>query len=138
MSPLPLTSVVLVVGAFLNAGVFAQFQVLSNETLANTTSSLSDACLLALQGTVQCNSSLQGIAASDYFYQLDDSDFGSFCAESCGQSLAAYHESVDAACAGQPQPWDGYPMTYFGDLLWASYNLTCLTDPTSGESCMCK
>ena len=124
--------------SFLHRGVFAQFQIFENGTVTNSTLvDLSDACVNALQGTVQCNSSLVSIAAADYFYQLDDSDFTSLCMPSCASSLAEYHDSVASSCAGEPQAWAGYPATYFGDVFWASYNLTCLTDPTTGDSCMC-
>ena len=91
----------------------------------------------ALQSTVQCNSSLVSIAVSDYFYQLDDSDFTSSCSSTCSSSIAKYHNSVASSYAGQPQPWSGYPATYFGDVYWSSYNLTCLTDSKTGKSCMC-
>ena len=33
------------------------------------------------------------------------------------------------------QPFDGLPATYFGDVAYATYNLTCLKDTTSGDYC---
>ncbi|KAH9206729.1 hypothetical protein DL95DRAFT_347253 [Leptodontidium sp. 2 PMI_412] len=126
-----------VLSSLLHFGVFAQFQVFENGTVANSTNvALSTACVNALQSTVQCNSSLVSIAVSDYFYQLDDSDFTSLCSSTCSSSLAKYHNSGVSSCAGQPQPWSGYPATYFGDVYWSSYNLTCLTDSKTGKSCI--
>ncbi|PYH28141.1 LysM domain protein [Aspergillus neoniger CBS 115656] len=85
----------------------AQFQVLDAETIANSTSvTFSDACLTALQGTVNCNSSLVNIAAADDVYGINNNTYAYLCTDSCG------------------------------DVYWASYNLSCLADPTSWASCI--
>ncbi|OQE12254.1 hypothetical protein PENVUL_c001G06580 [Penicillium vulpinum] len=115
----------------------AQFQVLDADVIANSTAvTLSDACLDALQGTVNCNSSLVNIAAADSFYGIDNETYVFLCSDGCSSSLKSYHNSVSSACAGQDEAWSGYPATYFGDVYWATYNLSCLAEPTSGSSCM--
>lgn len=115
----------------------AQFQVLDADSIANSTMViLSDACLNALQGTVNCNNSLVSIAASDSFYGMNDEIYPSLCNDDCSSSLASYHNAVLSACGDQPEAWSGYPATYFGDVYWATYNLSCLVDPTTGSSCM--
>lgn len=115
----------------------AQFQVLDADSIANSTSvTLSNACLTALQGTVNCNSSLVNIAAADDVYGINNDTYAYLCTDSCGSSLESYHNTVSSACAGQDEAWSGYPPTYFGDVYWASYNLSCLADPTSGASCI--
>ncbi|RAK85566.1 hypothetical protein BO79DRAFT_231493 [Aspergillus costaricaensis CBS 115574] len=116
---------------------FSFFKVLDAETIANSTSvTFSDACLTALQGTVNCNSSLVNIAAADDVYDINNNTYAYLCTDSCGSSLELYHNTVSSACAGQDEVWSGYPATYFGDMYWASYNLSCLADPTSGASCI--
>lgn len=57
------------------------------------------------------------------------------CDPRCGVSLANYHSDVSSACASDVQPFDGLPATYFGDVAAATYNLTCLTDSSTGEYC---
>ena len=115
----------------------AQFQVLDANAVANTTSvTISDACLNALQGTVNCNSSLVNIAAADSFYGIDNDTYATLCSEGCSSSLESYHNAVSSACSDQPEAWSGYPATYFGDVYWATYNLSCLADPHTGSSCM--
>lgn len=111
----------------------AQFQVLDAESIANSTAvKFSDACLTALQGTVNCNSTLVNIAAADDVYGINNDTYAYLCTNSCCSSLEIYHNTVSSACAGQDEAWSGYPATYFGDVYWASYNLSCLADPTSG------
>lgn len=116
---------------------FADFQILSD--VANSTLvPLTSACLTALQSTVQCDQSLETVSGSDYYFGIDNGTQSSLCTDACEESLSSYHESVSNACAGQDQPWDGYPANYFGDLLWATYNYSCLADPKTGSSCMSK
>ncbi|OOF93376.1 carbohydrate-binding module family 50 protein, partial [Aspergillus carbonarius ITEM 5010] len=101
-----------------------------------TSVTISDACLNALQGTVNCNSSLVNIAAADSFYGIDNDTYATLCSEGCSSSLESYHNAVSSACSDQPEAWSGYPATYFGDVYWATYNLSCLADPHTGSSCM--
>ena len=53
----------------------------------------------------------------------------------CGTALSKYHGSVTASCAKDPQPWVGVPANYYGDLIWAQYNLTCVKDPKTKQWC---
>ena len=39
------------------------------------------------------------------------------------------------SCADNSKPWDGVPANYYGDLVWAQYNLTCIKDAKSNEWC---
>lgn len=118
------------------ASALAQFQVLDPSIVNTTAATLSTACLNALQGTVNCDPYFQSVAASDNFAAIDDEIYDSICNANCSSSLASYHSAVSSACSGQPQPWSGLPATYFGDVYWATYNLSCLADPTTGLSCM--
>jgi hypothetical protein len=115
------------------------FAVVPPGTVANSSiANITTQCVNAMEATVQCDDSLNTIAAADYFLPANATDFQSVCVKACGSSLATYHQTVVSACAGQPQAWDGFPATYFGDLLWATWNLTCLSDSKTGQSCMCK
>lgn len=117
----------------------AGFAVLPPGTVANSSIvNLTTQCINAMESTVQCDDNLNTIAAADYYLQVDTADFQSICTTACSTSLTTYHQNVSSACAGQPEAWSGYPATYFGDVLWASWNLTCLSDPKTGQSCMCK
>ncbi|KAJ6086049.1 LysM domain protein [Penicillium sp. IBT 16267x] len=132
-----MNSLVLALSAIFYGFCQAQFQVLDADAIANITAvTLSDACLDALQGTVNCNSSLVNIAAADSFYGIDNETYVFLCNDGCSSSLESYHSSVSSACAGQDEAWSGYPATYFGDVYWATYNLSCLAEPISGSSCM--
>lgn len=134
-----MNSLVLALSALFYGFCQAQFQVLdADATAISTAVTLSDACLDALQGTVNCNSSLVNIAAADSFYGIDNETYVFLCNDGCSSSLESYHSSVSSACAGQDEAWSGYPATYFGDVYWATYNLSCLAEPTSGSSCMGK
>ena len=106
-------------------------------TIANGSSeTISSDCMSAVEATVLCDSQLSVIAGADYFLEQDQTTLDAVCTKSCASSLADYRSNVVAKCSGQPDAWPGYPATYFGDLVWSSYNLTCLADPTTGSSCM--
>ena len=42
---------------------------------------------------------------------------------------------MTASCAKDPLPWVGVPANYYGDLIWAQYNLTCVKDPKTNQWC---
>ncbi|EPE06530.1 hypothetical protein F503_02658 [Ophiostoma piceae UAMH 11346] len=124
--------------AFIQSDVNATgYNIVEPGTIANGSSqTISSDCMSAVEATVLCDSQLSLIAGSDYFMEQDPSTLEAICTASCASSLADYHHNVAAKCSGQPEAWPGYPATYFGDLVWSSYNLTCLADPTTGSSCM--
>lgn len=117
----------------------AGFAVLPPGTVANSSlADLTAQCINAMESTVQCDDNLNSLAAADYYMEVDATNLQSICSQSCSTSLAAYNQNVASACAGEPEAWSGYPATYFGNVLWASWNMTCLSDPTTGQSCMGK
>ncbi|ODM15751.1 hypothetical protein SI65_08985 [Aspergillus cristatus] len=102
----------------------------------NSTATLSNGCTEALKGALNCDPYLQSLAAIDYYGPVGNNTLqDALCAASCGSSLSEYHDSVHKACANDPQPWDGIPAFWVGDIIWATYNRTCLKDETSGEYC---
>ena len=127
---------VIALTAVICSPAWAQIQVLDPNSLSNSTASLSAACVTALEATINCNSGLVPIAASGNFYSVNDDVYTSLCTTACSSSLASYHDNVVSACGSTPQAFTGYPNTYWGDVYWATYNLSCLADPTTGASCM--
>lgn len=98
---------------------------------------ISQGCTTALNATINCDPYLQQLVSDDYYGSLNNATLqNSVCAASCGTSLKSYHTAVATACANDPQPWDGVPAVWAGDVIWAAYNQTCLKDPTTGAYCV--
>jgi hypothetical protein len=115
--------------------VQAQFQLFPNGT--QSTAKLSHGCLTALNATIVCDPYIQQLIASDYYGSLGNNTLqDSICAAGCGTSLASYHAQVLAACSSDPQPWQGIPAVWAGDVIWATYNRTCLKDSATGQYCV--
>ena len=113
----------------------ADLQLYPNNTLTPS-NTLSPSCLSAMNATIACDPYLVSLAATDYFGSLNDDDLQtSVCAPTCGSSLSKYHSSVKEACSKDPVPWDGVSAIYYGDFIWAQYNLTCIRDPASKQWC---
>lgn len=105
----------------------------------NSTATLSNGCTEALKGALDCDPYLQSLAAIDYYGPVGNNTLQDvLCAASCGSSLSEYHDSIHKACANDPQPWDGIPASWVSDIIWATYNRTCLKDEISGEYCTSK
>ncbi|PKX91129.1 LysM peptidoglycan-binding domain-containing protein [Aspergillus novofumigatus IBT 16806] len=102
----------------------------------NSSATLSAACSNALEATLQCDPYLYTLATIDHFGPLGNDTFqDQLCQSACGTSLTMYHNTVSEQCAKDPQPWDGIPAVWAGDILWATYNRTCLKDPKTGLYC---
>lgn len=118
------------------SSALADFQVLPTGLLANESSvSLSDGCTAALESSISCNQWLQDNASDDSYSFLNDTALDTLCAPSCEPSIRSYRSKVVSACQKDPEPFDGLPAVYFIDVIWASYNLTCLKNPESGDYC---
>jgi hypothetical protein len=98
------------------------------------TSAISSSCANALNTTIACDSRIQFLASSNYYGSMNSTGIGSLCTLTCAQSLASYHASVAASCDGTAV-YAGMPNTWRSDILWNFYNLTCATDPTTGQYC---
>jgi len=130
-------SLVFVVVALLIPFIEGQFQIFPDGT--RSTVNLSQGCISALNATIACNPYIQQMVATDYYGSLGSPTLqDSICAAGCGTSLASYHAQVAAACASTPQPWPGIPAVWAGDVIWATYNRTCLKDPATGRYCVGK
>ncbi|PPQ88791.1 hypothetical protein CVT25_010476 [Psilocybe cyanescens] len=113
----------------------AQFNLFVNGT--QSTTDISQGCITALNATINCDPYVQQLVSADYYGSLNNATLqNSVCAALCGTSLKSYHNAVATACTSDPQPWDGVPAVWAGDVIWATYNQTCLKDPTTGAYCV--
>ena len=116
--------------------ISAEFQVLQTGLLANESSVfLSDGCTAAMESSILCDQWLQDNANEDGYSYLNDTALNALCPPACEPSIKSYRSKVISACQNDPQPFDGLPAEYFIDVIWASYNLTSLKDPKSGDYC---
>jgi hypothetical protein len=115
----------------------ARFQLFPNGT--HSTANLSRSCVTALNATIACDPYVQQLVATDYYGTLGNATLqDTVCAAGCGTSLGSYHANVARACVNDPQPWHGVPALWAGDVIWATYNRTCLKDPATGKYCVGK
>lgn len=122
-------------GSLLYQLVVAQFQLFPNGT--QSTANLSQGCITALNDTINCDPYIQYLVSNDYYGSLGNATLqNSVCAAGCGESLASYHANIALACTNDPQPWPGIPASWTGDVIWATYNRTCLKDPATGAYCV--
>jgi hypothetical protein len=61
---------------------------------------------------------------------------GEFCSTSCSNDLKTYRADVVKGCANDPQPFDGYPATYWADWAMSAYEHLCMKDATTGQYCV--
>lgn len=121
-----------------SAQVLADFAVIEPGTIANTSSaSLSSDCVSAIESSVQCDPYLQLSSQFDE-YGADNVTQEYVCTTDCASSLETYIINAESACAGQSPAWDGLPHAYYGKILQATYNLSCLKDPSTGVYCTSK
>lgn len=123
--------------AFFLRLVLSDLLLYPNDTLTtSTTVTLSQLCVAAMEASLSCDPYLQLLANQDYYGSMEDSSLQtSICNPACGSALSSYHASVTSACRSDPQPWQGLPAEWYGDMLWAAYNQTCLMDRTSDFYC---
>ncbi|KAL8694818.1 MAG: hypothetical protein Q9218_000577 [Villophora microphyllina] len=115
--------------------VLADVQLYPNNTLI-TTNTISSACHDAMNANIACDPYLVSLATNNYYGTLGDTALqNSVCASNCGTALSNYHNAIHQACGQDEEPWIGVPANYFGDLVWAQYNLTCIKDPATSEWC---
>jgi hypothetical protein len=119
--------------------VAADFSIIPPGLLANSSEAvLSSGCVTAMQTSIRCNQYFQYLVSIDIYGYMDPSVLDTLCTANCAVDLSTYHSSVVSACAADPYPWDGTPAQHYGDQIWASYNMTCLKDVSSGTYCQSK
>ncbi|KAK7958033.1 hypothetical protein PG988_012881 [Apiospora saccharicola] len=128
-------AVMATVAALLSGQALGSFSVVEPGTVANSsTTALAPSCVSAIESEVKCDAYLQAQANTD-LYGADNVTQATVCTEACSSSLGSYISNVDSSCAGQPLPWDDMPHAYFGKVLQATYNMSCLQDPATGQYC---
>ncbi|RDB24798.1 hypothetical protein Hypma_007466 [Hypsizygus marmoreus] len=119
----------------LSQRVEGQFKLFPDGT--HSTQNLSPGCITALNATITCDPYIQQLVSNDYYGSLGNATLqDAVCTAGCGSSLTSYHASVVQVCASDPQPWPGVPAAWAGDVIWATYNRTCLKDPATGAYCV--
>lgn len=122
--------------ASLIAVSYCQVTLYPNGTQSATR--ISSGCASAIGGSISCDPYIQALAETNWYGSLNDSALQtSVCPSACSTSLSTYHSIVSTACANDPQPWDGIPATWAGDILWATYNRTCLKEQQTDYLCSC-
>lgn len=99
-------------------------------------SSFTPACTSALQQNVTaCNNAT--LLYPGYGDISSNVTLNNICTTSCSNALAQYHTNIAQQCAGASLNLTGLgePMTYLVDIIWNSFNSTCLTDSATGEFC---
>jgi len=107
----------------------------------HSTVEISQGCTTALNANITCDPYIQQLIATNYYGSLGNSNStlqDSVCAAACSTSLALYCAHVADACSNDPQPWPGIPAVWAGNVIWATYNITCLKDPATGKYCVGK
>lgn len=117
--------------------VLSELVLFPNDTLTTSTSvNLTPGCINAMESSLSCDPYLQSLANQDYYGSMDNSSLQtSLCDPACGRALSSYHSSVISSCISDPQPWPGIPASWYGDVLWTTYNQTCLKDRKTGLYC---
>lgn len=128
----------IIVVAIMALSQFVQSQlVFFNSTNAiNADVTLSAGCEAALMANISCPEPLVDLATDGLVLNSDNVTVPQVCASTCSSSLAAFHSNVSTACKNDPNPWTGMPATWFGDLVWAYANRTCLTNNVTGAYCV--
>lgn len=108
--------------------------LIANSSDAAAEGTLAPGCIAAMEQKISCNPYLRSMVVADEFGALPSSIREAVCSVNCSESLEKYHSSVQSACAGSPQPWDGTPAVFYGDQIWAQYNISCFKD-SNGNYC---
>lgn len=124
--------------AFFVGRAMGTFAVVEPGTVANSSANLGvtlgAACVDAIEGDVSCDPYLQLQADADV-YGEDNTTQAYVCTTDCGSTLSSYISNVESSCSGEALPWEGMPHAYFGKVLQATYNMTCLQDASTGQYC---
>lgn len=127
----------LILGSLVGSAM-ATFAVVEPSTVANSSAhlgvTLAAACVDAIEADVSCDPYLQLQAAADV-YATDNTTQAYVCTADCRSTLRSYISNVASSCSGEPLPWEGMPHAYFGKVLEATYNMTCLQDTSTGQYC---
>ncbi|KAK1751404.1 hypothetical protein QBC47DRAFT_434461 [Echria macrotheca] len=99
---------------------------------------LSAGCQGALLADVACDPYLLQLTNTDSYGSLNGTGnnyYTTVCTAACKTALTNYIANVSSHCSADPQPFNGYPATWQGTAVFASYNMTCLKDSSTGQFC---
>ena len=95
---------------------------------------LSQACLTAMNTTLQCPSQFTTYPNSDFSGPFSNAELDAFCSPACRSSVAEYKSAVSSSCDHSKPIFDNVPATFVIDRMAAYQNRTCLEDP-NGNYC---
>ncbi|KAF9480695.1 hypothetical protein BDN70DRAFT_877257 [Pholiota conissans] len=116
------------------AAAATTFQIYNSDNLP-TSPAPPSACASALSATLNCDPSVQLMAANVFF---NASVLSTLCTSACTSSLKNYRSSVVSSCGSYQIPGPNnisYAPTLAVDTLSGPYQQQCLTDPSSGSFC---
>lgn len=95
---------------------------------------LPDVCQRALAMTIKCDDYVLRFAELKYRGSLESTELTrSVCDSKCGASLKRWFDRVNIACENHQFGLSVPDRT--GGIIWAGWNETCLTDPSTGTYC---
>ncbi|KAJ6045686.1 carbohydrate-binding module family 50 protein [Penicillium canescens] len=110
---------------------------LATRGVADSTADLSTACATALQASLVCDPFLTYVMTSNYYTSVGNTTIqDEFCSTACSSDLASYRDDVATSCANDPQPFSGYPATYWADWAISAFDHVCMKDADTGEYCV--
>ncbi|KAJ5113891.1 carbohydrate-binding module family 50 protein [Penicillium angulare] len=109
----------------------------NNTDFTSKTADISTACATALQASLDCDPFLTYVMTSNYYTSIGNTTIqDEFCSTDCSNDLASYRKDVATSCANDPQPFSGYPATYWADWAISAFEHVCMKDADTGEYCV--
>lgn len=103
---------------------------------ASLPSNVSADCLNTLASDIACDASIRRLRPSVYYPQIV---LQGLCTETCNTALNTWQEAITTSCDGQTYDsltGAGYiPINIIPQQLRYAFNLSCLTDASSGQFC---
>lgn len=91
-------------------------------------------CKTALTEVIKCDPHVRRFAELKYRGSLRNATLTDrVCDKGCGRSLKKWFDTVTVACSHQSL--EKFVPTRVGGIIWAGWNETCLTEPSTGKNC---
>ncbi|KAJ4245208.1 hypothetical protein NW762_014078 [Fusarium torreyae] len=97
-------------------------------------SGLPSACEATLYQSVNCPAEASDLATDGYIDSDDPTVTQAVCRAVCGNSIGHMRSKVASAC-GSEEMIPGMPYVNLVDKFWSSWNLSCFSDPKTGDNC---
>ncbi|KAM0545773.1 hypothetical protein ACHAPJ_011197 [Fusarium lateritium] len=97
-------------------------------------SGLPSTCEATLYQSVNCPVEASDLVTDGYIDSDDPAVTEAVCRTACGNSIGHMRTKVASAC-GSEEMIPGMPYVNLVDKFWSSWNLSCFSDPTTGDNC---